>query len=99
MRGQNAYDLRSIRSVPACSRDCPETCDDDDDGDDGFVPGMPFVCPLQRKNRGIVLIVEILASERRGEKERGGGCVTPVKDVRAIHTAFDSLARRLRRGR
>lgn len=58
------------------SRDSPETCDDGDDdengddGDDGFVPGMPFVCPLRRKSYGIVLIVEILASER--STERGG---------------------------
>lgn len=49
-----------------------ETCDgdDDDDGDDGFVPGMPFVCPLRRKSYGIVLIVEILASERAFYRER-----------------------------
>lgn len=47
--------------------------EDGDDGDNGFIPGMSFVCSLRRKKYGIVLIVEILASERltkKMEKER-----------------------------
>lgn len=65
--------FEAFRRAP---RDSPETCDDGDDdengddGDDGFVPGMPFVCPLRRKSYGIVLIVEILASERSTERGR-----------------------------
>lgn len=71
---ENAYDSCSMQNILECvGFSGVSRHDNSDDGDNGFVPGMPFVCSLRRKNYGIVLIVKILASERLAkemEKER-----------------------------